>query len=78
VEAGRAAADRPYHVALEDRFIREHCDEIYALCKFNSLPVNATGEVIESEPARKGGGFDRATRRERHTVYPTLLLAFVD
>ena len=29
----RWCADRPYHVALEDRYIREHWDEIYALCK---------------------------------------------
>ncbi|HJU03857.1 MAG TPA: hypothetical protein VJ692_01805 [Nitrospiraceae bacterium] len=45
----RWRADRPYHVALEDRYIREHWDEIYALCKLNSLPFNATGEVIESD-----------------------------
>jgi hypothetical protein len=44
----RWRADRPYHVALEDRYIREHWDEIDALCKLNSLPFNATGEVIES------------------------------
>ena len=36
----RWRADRPYHVALEDRYIREHWDEIYALCKLNSLPFN--------------------------------------
>jgi len=29
----RWRADRPYHVALEDRYIREHWDEIDALCK---------------------------------------------
>ena len=44
----RWRADRPYNVALEDRYIREHWDEIDALCKLNSLPFNATGEVIES------------------------------
>ena len=27
----RWRADRPYHVALEDRYIREHWEEIYAL-----------------------------------------------
>jgi hypothetical protein len=43
----RWRADRPYHVALEDRYIREHWDEVDALCKLNSLPFNATGEVIE-------------------------------
>ncbi|WP_347335961.1 thermonuclease family protein [Bradyrhizobium murdochi] len=41
--------DRPYHVALEDRYIREHWDEINALCRLNSLPLNATGEVIEND-----------------------------
>ncbi|MBB4263766.1 hypothetical protein [Bradyrhizobium sp. CIR3A] len=35
----RWRADRPYHVALEDRYIREYWDEIYALCKLNSLPL---------------------------------------
>ncbi|WP_249156067.1 hypothetical protein [Bradyrhizobium japonicum] len=45
----RWRADRPYHVALEDRYIREHWDEIYALCKLNSLPFNATGEVIKND-----------------------------
>jgi hypothetical protein len=44
----RWRADRPYHVALEDRYIREHWDEIDALCKLNSLPFNATGEVIQN------------------------------
>ena len=40
--------DRPYHVALEDRYIREHWDEIDALCRLNSLPLNATGETSSS------------------------------
>jgi hypothetical protein len=42
-------ADRPYHVALEDRYVRENWSEIYALCQLNSLPCNATGEVIRSD-----------------------------
>ncbi len=42
-------ADRPYHVALEDRYVRENWSEIYAICKLNSLPCNATGEVIRSD-----------------------------
>jgi hypothetical protein len=45
----RWRADRPYHVALEDRYIREHWDEIYALCRLNSLPFNGTGEVIQND-----------------------------
>jgi hypothetical protein len=42
-------ADRPYHVALEDTYIRAHWDEIYTLCKVNSLPFNSTGEVIQND-----------------------------
>ena len=42
----RWRADRPYHVALEDSYLRAHWDEIDALCKFNSIPFNATGEKI--------------------------------
>ena len=37
---------RPYHVALEDSYIRTHWDEIDALCKLNGIPFNATGEKI--------------------------------
>jgi hypothetical protein len=42
----RWKADRPYHVALEDNYIRAHWDEIDALCRLNSIPFNATGEKI--------------------------------
>ena len=45
----RWRADRPYHVALEDRYIREHWDEIDALCRLNSLPFNSTGEMIQGD-----------------------------
>jgi hypothetical protein len=41
--------DRPYHVALEDTYIRAHWDEIYTLCKVNSLLFNSTGEVIQND-----------------------------
>jgi hypothetical protein len=37
---------RPYHVALEDSCLRAHWGESDALCKFNSIPFNATGEKI--------------------------------
>ena len=47
--ADRWRADRPYHVALEDRYIREHLDEIDALCRLNSPPFNSTGEVIQGD-----------------------------
>jgi hypothetical protein len=45
----RLRADRPYHVALEDIYIREHWDEIDAPCKLNSLPFNSTGETIQGD-----------------------------
>jgi hypothetical protein len=40
---------RPYHVALEDSYVRAHWDEINALCKLNSIPFNATDEKIRDE-----------------------------
>ena len=49
--AERYRADRPYHVALRDRYVREHWFEINALCQLNSLPFHATGEVIRDEGA---------------------------
>jgi len=45
----RWRADRPYHVALEDTYIRTHWAEIDALCRVNSLPFNSTGETIQSD-----------------------------
>jgi hypothetical protein len=34
---------------MEDTYIRTHWDEIYTLCKVNSLPFNSTGEVIQND-----------------------------
>ena len=45
----RWRADRPYHVALEDTYIRAQWDEIYTLCQVNSLPFNSTGETIQND-----------------------------
>lgn len=45
----RWRAECPYHVALEDSYVRAHWDEINALCKLNSIPFNATGEKIRRE-----------------------------
>jgi hypothetical protein len=42
----RWKSSRPYHVALEDSYIRTHWEEINALCRLNSIPLNATGEKI--------------------------------
>jgi hypothetical protein len=44
----RWKADRPYHVAFEDSYIRAHWDEINALCRLNGIPFSATGERIQS------------------------------
>jgi hypothetical protein len=38
--------ERPYHVALEDSYLRAHWDEIDALCRLNGMPFDATGEKI--------------------------------
>jgi hypothetical protein len=40
---------RPYHVALEDTYLREHWFGIDAICKLNSLPFNQTGEKIQRD-----------------------------
>jgi hypothetical protein len=45
----RWRADRPYHVALEDTYVRARWGEINALCKLNSLPFNSTGETIQND-----------------------------
>jgi hypothetical protein len=45
----RWRANRPYHVALEDTYIRANWDEIYPLCRLNSLPFNSTGETIQTD-----------------------------
>jgi hypothetical protein len=47
--ASRWRADRPYHVALKDTYIRAHWDEIYALCRLNSLTFNSTRETIQND-----------------------------
>jgi hypothetical protein len=43
----RWRAARPYHVALEDSYIRANWDFINAMCKLNGIPLNATGEKIQ-------------------------------
>jgi hypothetical protein len=40
---------RPYHVALEDSYIRAHWGFIDAVCKMNSIPFDGTGEHIERD-----------------------------
>jgi NAD(P)-dependent dehydrogenase (short-subunit alcohol dehydrogenase family) len=40
---------RPYHVALEDSYIRAHWGFIDAVCKLNSIPFDTTGERTERD-----------------------------
>jgi hypothetical protein len=40
---------RPYHVALEDSYIRAHWGWIDAVCKLNSLPFDPTGQRIDRD-----------------------------
>jgi hypothetical protein len=39
----------PYHVALEDLYLRTHWGGIDAICRMNSLPFNPTGEIIHRD-----------------------------
>lgn len=43
----RWKASRPYHVALEDEYIRRNWETIDAICKLNAIPLNGTGERIQ-------------------------------
>jgi hypothetical protein len=45
----RWKAARPYHVALEDSYIRAHWHVITELCKGNGIPFDATGEKISRD-----------------------------
>jgi hypothetical protein len=40
---------KPYHVALEDIYVRENWFGIDVICKLNSLPFNSTGEKIQRD-----------------------------
>jgi len=40
---------RPYHVALQDSYIREHYDGITELCRLNDIPFDSTGEKIRKD-----------------------------
>jgi hypothetical protein len=40
---------RPYHVALEDSYIRAHWGWIDAVCRLNSLPFDPTGQRIDRD-----------------------------
>lgn len=40
---------RPYHVALEDSYVRRHWDEIDLTCRLNGIPFEPTGERIQRD-----------------------------
>jgi hypothetical protein len=40
---------RPYHVALEDWYVRESWDRIKALCAYNGVPFDPTGQRIDRD-----------------------------
>lgn len=45
----RWKASKPFHVALEDHYIRKNWDEIDVLCRLNGIPFEATGEHIHND-----------------------------
>jgi hypothetical protein len=45
----RWSAARPYHVALEDSYVRAYWDFINATCKLNGIPFKPTGEQIRKD-----------------------------
>jgi hypothetical protein len=40
---------RPYHVALEDGYIRAHWGFMNRVCRMNSIPFDGTGEHIQRD-----------------------------
>jgi hypothetical protein len=40
---------RPYHVALQDFYVRENWDRINALCAYNAIPFDPTGQRINRD-----------------------------
>lgn len=43
----RWKASHPFHVALDDLYVRSRWDRITTLCKFNNIPFDPTGERIQ-------------------------------
>lgn len=43
----RWKASKPFHVALEDSYVRRNWDDINSLCKLNGIPFEPTGEHIQ-------------------------------
>jgi hypothetical protein len=40
---------RPYHVALQDWYVRDNWDRITAICAYNAVPFDPTGQRINRE-----------------------------
>lgn len=40
---------RPFHVALQDRYVRENWDRIKVLCAYNGIPFDPTGQRIDRD-----------------------------
>jgi hypothetical protein len=45
----RWSASKPFHVALQDYYIRKYWDEIDTLCRLNEIPFESTGEHIHKD-----------------------------
>jgi hypothetical protein len=43
----RWKASKPFHVALEDSYVRANWDEIDGVCRFNGIPFDPTGEHLQ-------------------------------
>lgn len=39
-------SSHPFHVALQDAYVRENYDEIVSCCRYNGVPYEPTGEKI--------------------------------
>jgi hypothetical protein len=40
-------SSHPYHVALANTYIDENYDEIVACCRYNNVPFDPTGEILD-------------------------------
>jgi hypothetical protein len=45
----RWKSSSPYHVALQDWYVREQWDRINAICAYNGVPFDPTGERINRD-----------------------------
>jgi hypothetical protein len=45
-------SSHPYHVALTNTYINENYDEIVACCRYNNVPFDPTGEILDRAGTR--------------------------